>query len=448
MLGQRFPSRAYPYITHHPRSLSLPLLREAAQTFPQAFGDTALSRFRAQQDVPVSIQAVFLGSWYIVQRHREALLWSWVVAKWGGLDGKIDQKKRDAMWNELTKFSDGTQDSVNPKSSFKVLKPNRSSISESSRESLVNAGLQPSLNTEYDFSSQDGYALSYLDHLWFWQRMNKNGLPDLSTSSSRSHLCTIKKDSLGSLGEVEVASELFKRISFENQEIGDCFIPALISASGMKGLEAFLPREESRIPNESEFEQVEEELRVRNQRDGDLWELEVEHLPITGDWKTTDFSLNSVVQPKIQSSSSEIFQNPNPKSSTKSSSPTESKNSRRFKRSRSLRMWTIRLIHRYSYVLGTAESELYQMKWTDKVEKRLKDLDTNQGEFSKVEYWLDQDDHQSNKDVKPLTYLALNDDLKEDDKTEKLNSIVGKWFEGRWSAKDSKMPDERPSIEL
>lgn len=469
VLAQRFSSRPLPYITHHPRSLSLPLLREAAQTFPEAFGNTALARFRAQQDVPVSSQAVFLGSWYIVQRHREALLWSWAVAKWGSWDGKIDQVKRDQMWNELTRFHQTNEknpsDDVNPASSFSVKLPTRSPLSESSQASLKKAGLQPSMNTQYDFSSQDGYALSYLDHLWWWQRSSRNGLPDLSPnylSKSKTNLCDLKKAQLGSEGKIEDASEFFKRIAFQDSEIGDCFIPALIAASGRKGVESFLPSAGSWIPNEV-LEEVELELKQKNSiGNGNEWELEVEHLPITPDWHSTEFSLGTVIKPKIQTSSSSAFQEHDSHSFAGAASTSISLNNRRFQRSRSLRAWTVRLIHRYSYVLGTAESELYQMKWTGKVENRLKDLDEKEGRYSQVENWLDSESttietsHQQlsiknekkNKDFKPLTFLALNDDLKENDKTEVLNGILAKWFQGRWGGEEYRMPDERLAIEL
>lgn len=55
---------------------------------------------------------MFLGSHFVIERHREALLWSWIVAKWGGSSsasssgnanthGLLDSTAKDAMWAEL-----------------------------------------------------------------------------------------------------------------------------------------------------------------------------------------------------------------------------------------------------------------------------------------------------------------------------------------------------------
>lgn len=145
-LGQRFPMRSLPYITHHPRTLWLPLLREAAQTFPEAFANTTLARFRAQQGVPASIQAVFLASWYVVERHREALLWSWVVAKWGGAEESLTTAKKETMWDELVGKGQGSGKQTG---SRLVKLPERQAIEDSS--AFEAAGVERPRNTEYSF---------------------------------------------------------------------------------------------------------------------------------------------------------------------------------------------------------------------------------------------------------------------------------------------------------
>jgi hypothetical protein len=54
VLSQRFTTRRRPYITHQARTLSLPLLKEAATMFPNDFGSTTAVRFRADIDAPPS----------------------------------------------------------------------------------------------------------------------------------------------------------------------------------------------------------------------------------------------------------------------------------------------------------------------------------------------------------------------------------------------------------
>lgn len=138
--------RTLPYITHHPRSLWLPLLREAALTFPSAFSDTALGRFRSMKNGPIPVQPVFLASWYVVQRHREALLWSWAVAKWGGIEEQMGSLQRDGMWDDIVGEGSGGGAKV---SSFKVRLPMRDVTEDMT--AFEDSGVPRPLNTEYSF---------------------------------------------------------------------------------------------------------------------------------------------------------------------------------------------------------------------------------------------------------------------------------------------------------
>ncbi|GAC96525.1 hypothetical protein PHSY_004105 [Pseudozyma hubeiensis SY62] len=381
ILGQRFSMRTLPYITHHPRSLSLPLLKEAAQTFPDAFSNTTLARFRAQKEVPDSIQAFFLASWYIVERHREALLWTWVVAKWGGEDGSLSSDTKRAMWEELSKASGGDAgDKID------VRRPIRQSRDADS-ESFEQAGVPAPKNTQYSFSSQDGYALSYLDWTWPWER-TRNGYPDLSggeNGSSRAHprswfasaestsrkVCHISlSQCLSPSIDNETADGLFKRIAFEQPQCGDCLVAALLNASGRKGISAFLPPATATIRVDPTFSEVNSKA----------------HLPLTSHWQSTDFSLSSIFP--LDPSGSSL----------------------------SLRTWCTRLIQRYSYVLGSTPSTFYKVEYASRLPHQLQAVDDTL------------------TTVTPTTYVCLNDDIKESESgTEKLNSIMHDWFASHWS---------------
>ncbi|GAK63288.1 uncharacterized protein PAN0_003c1492 [Moesziomyces antarcticus] len=398
ILGQRFPMRSLPYITHHPRTLSLPLLREAAQTFPEAFSNTTLARFRAQKEVPDSIQAFFLASWYIVERHREALLWSWAVAKWGGRDGVLDAATKRAMWDEIRmKTSEskyvGTERDAD---TFAVSRPVRRSRDQD-RVIFEQAGVPAPKNTEYSFSSHDGHALSYLDWTWPWQR-SRDGYPDLSehvqergharswipsssSGSSRSSVCRISYSAcFAPQNDRESADALFKRIAFAPNtasKCGDCIMAALLTASGEAGISAFLPPHSAliNVPASSD------KMGSRS------------HLPLTESWRATDFSLNSVLH-----MSSELA----PASET---------------RRISLRTWCTRLIQRYQYVLGATPSTFYKVEYASRLPHQLEAVDRS----------LAEDSH-------PTTFLCLNDDIKESSQgTLKLNRILKRWFAAHWS---------------
>ena len=343
VLGNRFSMRSYYYVTHHPTPLWLPLLLEAAQTFPNAFSDTALSRFRAQDEVPLPVQAVFLGSWYIVERHREALLWSWVVVKWGGKDGIISQVLRHRMWLELA---------GEPSPSWSRLSidvPVRLPVEDV--EVFNKAKVDVPTSTEYSFSSKDGYALSYVESMWFWNRP-RHGYPDLAqglvedqagatepSNQTRfvrdpkftpSKACSIVHSScFGLLSRNETASDFFKRVAFERPKCGDCIITALIGASGESGIDKFLPaRDADAVP----------EVYSKTM-------TSPPHLPLTSRWVTTDFSMSSAI----------------PNSS--------------ITRDMTLRTWCIRLIQRYSYVLGSTGADFYKVERANGLNSKLDEVE-------------------------------------------------------------------------
>lgn len=321
VLGRRFAMRSLPYITHHPRSLSLPLLREAAAMFPDAFGETTLARFRAQKEVPDSVQAVTLASWFVVERHREALLWSWIVAKWASSNGEISAEVKRLMWEEIA----GTD----ARDSLHVRRPVRRSR-EDDGEAFDRAGVPRPKNTQYSFSSQDGHALSYLDWSWPWQR-TRNGYPDLSHTTrpharswfaSSGKACRLSLTKCFQPSHSESASSLFRRIAFEQLACGDCLIAALINVSGPQGISAFLPSPDTTVH---------------------VQPGSTPHLPLTSTWAETDFSLAQVL-PKGE----EVLQ---------------------------LRTWCTRLIQRYIYTLGATPSTFYKVEYASRLPGQLKAVD-------------------------------------------------------------------------
>lgn len=111
------------------------------------------------------------------------------------------------------------------------------------------------------------------------------------------------------------AGDLFKRISFELPECGDCMIKALISASGPRGLAAFIPEHAQVVlkplgPTASGDEPV---------------------LPLTKDWQSTDFSIDNVVR---------LGQDSWPGLAAAGDGSVN------------LRQWCIKLLTRYAYVTG------------------------------------------------------------------------------------------------
>ncbi|KAF8893659.1 hypothetical protein CPB85DRAFT_1257536 [Mucidula mucida] len=94
--NQRFGTRTRAYVSHNARALSLPLMHEASLAFGKEFAATPLSTFRGSGGFEVN--TVFLCTHWVIERKREALLWSWIVGKWGGV---LDKERKEGMWREL-----------------------------------------------------------------------------------------------------------------------------------------------------------------------------------------------------------------------------------------------------------------------------------------------------------------------------------------------------------
>ncbi|TIB79690.1 hypothetical protein E3Q22_02359 [Wallemia mellicola] len=262
ILGKRFGMRWRPYIAHHARSLSLPILNEAAIMFDNSFNNVTLARFRNTKDAPWAIQSFFFASWFITERHREALLWSWIIAKWGKSGESINT---DMMWKELT-GGEAIQHVVHV--------PYRNTLKDDELEkTLEDAHIPKPLNTEYAFSSMDGFGPGYLRQIWH-RLLSRHGWPDLR-DGKKLKACTIVKDKCFKRGSSP--NELFKHIAFEEYgDCGDCIITQLIAQAGGKGLEVFLPP-----------------------KDDLMGFTNVPHLPLDDDWRGVDFSLNNVLHTEV-----------------------------------------------------------------------------------------------------------------------------------------------------
>lgn len=79
LLSTRFPSRSRNYQHHVPKTLTRAGLDETAVIWADEIAQMTVSGFQGPQDVDVP----WLATWFGIERWREALLWSWTVAKMG-----------------------------------------------------------------------------------------------------------------------------------------------------------------------------------------------------------------------------------------------------------------------------------------------------------------------------------------------------------------------------
>lgn len=102
LLSHRFGWRSRPYTQHVPKALSRNLLQEVSEIWPEEMSRTAVHRFRGMgsEDGQGEGDAygVFLAMHLGVERWREALLWSFVVARIGDSGDAWGELERARAW--------------------------------------------------------------------------------------------------------------------------------------------------------------------------------------------------------------------------------------------------------------------------------------------------------------------------------------------------------------
>ncbi|CUA68859.1 3-O-alpha-D-mannopyranosyl-alpha-D-mannopyranosexylosylphosphotransferase [Rhizoctonia solani] len=251
LLSNRFGSRLRPYPAHLAKTLSIPMLKEVAQAWPEDLARVVRRPFRGMKHMvenePADMYMVFMEHHWIVERWREALLWSWVVARGevrtgGNTDSWTEQVSKQA-WKEL-----GGQVGED------ILV-----VQRAPRSTLENADeWTGAKSTTVAFSSLDGYPYS--------EDMGERGW--VATGD----VCELSFERC--FASHDTASRTFQRIAFEEPiECGDCIVRALINQSGKRGLEAFLPPKSNR-PFSRQARPT---------------------LPLSSSWDSVDFTLKSVV---------------------------------------------------------------------------------------------------------------------------------------------------------
>ncbi|WVW78190.1 hypothetical protein I302_100141 [Kwoniella bestiolae CBS 10118] len=192
-----------------------------------------------------------------VERWREALLWTYIVANLGTLGDSPD------TWNHLarTELKDmfGLNDDDDDVIKIEVHRGERWTLEPGRMaRTFEQAGWEPPKATDFLFSSTNEYrCVLDLDRCFgsFWSR--EEDVP---------------------------AADMMKRLTFQYPECGDCLIMALVTASGPLGLSAFFPPKGTAFEN-SPLAQGHSYPKY----------LPPPHLPLTPTWHEADFSLDGVM---------------------------------------------------------------------------------------------------------------------------------------------------------
>ncbi|KAF8211706.1 hypothetical protein K438DRAFT_1807754 [Mycena galopus ATCC 62051] len=211
LLDQRFGLRRRRYLHHVAKALPTALMREAAAVWEEEVAKTAEARFRGQGS---QVNLVFLATWYTIEKHRESLLYSFIMLRADAdADGVLSPTERRTLIDGLE--------------SGKIPVALREGGSAHWVElNLKQAGFEAPTQTEYTWFSSDGYPLI------------RTVKPNPEDTSVRH--CTIDID-MCFPSSLSSSLDVFKRVAFEQLQCGDCLIAHLINKSGPTGLGAFLP---------------------------------------------------------------------------------------------------------------------------------------------------------------------------------------------------------------
>ncbi|KAF8713374.1 Stealth protein CR2, conserved region 2, partial [Rhizoctonia solani] len=255
LLSTRFGSRHRPYPAHLAKTLSISMLKEVSRAWPKDLNRVVRRPFRGMKHMtknenesePADMYMVFMEHHWIVERWREALLWSWVVAR-----GEIRSRKDANAWTQGVAQQAWSE--LGGKMGEYTL-----AVTRAPRSTLENADEWAGAKaTSVSFSSLDGYPYS--------EEMAEQGWV------SEGDVCELSFDHCLALHDT--ASRTFQRIAFEEPiKCGDCIIRALVNQSGKRGLEAFLPPK-SKKPFSKEAKPA---------------------LPLGSSWQDTDFRLATLV---------------------------------------------------------------------------------------------------------------------------------------------------------
>ncbi|KAF7968346.1 hypothetical protein HWV62_30941 [Athelia sp. TMB] len=273
LLDARFGVRRRPYVAHFAKAYDKGILSELAQVWPVELTEGAGVRFRGGA-VP---GLAFLVTHFVVERHREALLWAFLVARHSPSPSRhYTPAERHAILAELG-YTPSTPPSTHP--TLLAPKPARAPLPP--HAALALAHFDAPQATEYTFTSQGGYAYARLEGRVRWE----GGAPVWVAAPTRwapernwPQFADVPEHEAGAgagegkgeweekgkeegEGEIECALDIrecfgpgwvddgeaagvdavFRRVAFEEPRCGDCVVTLLLGRSGPRGLGAFLP---------------------------------------------------------------------------------------------------------------------------------------------------------------------------------------------------------------
>ncbi|KZV97495.1 hypothetical protein EXIGLDRAFT_703164, partial [Exidia glandulosa HHB12029] len=305
IISRRFGFRSRPYPSHESKAVSTPLFRELAALFPDALSQSARARVRSMTGSKVTnVHMMALYLHFVVERHREAALWSWAVARMTQIATRGEEDWAEVAWEEIG--------GAPRAKSVNVRARRRNTLSRPHLRDVLGEEVGEYAYTAYRFSSDDGYPYASLGEKGYkaWPDMKS-----VTKTATHPHYgCKVERTrcfpTRDDLAAGYSPADFFQHIAFIDVTCGDCILTSLVAESGELGLNAVLP-------------DAPEELNSTLAKTFD----EPPHLPLVSDFMDGDFSVEAVVPPNAD-----------------------------------LRAWSVQLVHRYRYVIGRIFSGFSMLK--------------------------------------------------------------------------------------
>lgn len=373
LLDERFGQRFRPYVSHTAKTLSVSHLREVASIWREELGLTASHAHRSIDDVAITV----LQTHYTVERWREALLWSFIVATVGGDDDQWGEEQMRMAWLRL---------GGDPMRRDLPVRRGR-------RTTLVGANERTDRKTNFAFASYDGYPYAGMGRAGFKEYPDFTSSNPTTRGNHQANRCTIQLATCFTVPDPKggtippkstTASEIFKTIAFRNPQCGDCILSALVTRSGESGLSAFLPDPSRRFPTRL-ARAGQTSPKRRKQRDTTAEATNgdshlVARLPVAKRWEAADFTLRGIAA-QVGSVS--------------------------------VRHWALQAIYRYRFAIGTTSSAFVRLETPVQSNSTLLKLDARAGTITDP------------------ALICVNDDVRWE--PEKIRELLQGWMDRRWS---------------
>lgn len=458
LLDQRFGKRSRPYIQHVHKSFSKSLLQETRIGWAHEHARLGLNRFRSGGD---NIVTHFLTYYNVVERHREALLWSFFMLTLDeDGDGLVSVEEVRSALSRMGLTKDqiatafvGDAASAAPTErnlTVMVKLAKRTTLAgEQVNAALVKAGWPVPLKSQYAFNSQDGYPLGDVSNQVIFRRSDPTEMqrritmrPSSYVSTNRGEsayygwpdfvdnpaahpsnewfnrrfertACELKLDQclVQPFGELESGTvgweDIFKRFAFVDVKCGDCLIHHLVAQSGERGLSAFLPAADRTYQGKTE--------------ETAHYSESVPHLPLTSVWNANSLEFDAVFEAERPCFAvSCVLANSG------------------FGQGTPLRTFASKLIQRYAYTIAETPLQFKQLETqynSNRVMKALEEANSRpsalerfhqESKGSEAGAWIAS---QSKVDMRRPALVCINDDI-----TDRFVDNVGTEFT-QWMAK-------------